>query len=164
MAGGPRKASVLLRQAPTSAALARSFVAETLRTWRASDCVDAALLLTSELVTNAVLHSGDVVDLLMRLDGEVLRIEVQDGDQRLPVTRPRDDLSEHGRGMTVVAALADDWGVDTSAGGKVVWCELSVSSSPAASTPGDGRLLSALTGGRLASDDAHDGKAHLRPF
>jgi anti-sigma regulatory factor (Ser/Thr protein kinase) len=85
--------------------------------------------MTSELVTNAILHAKTDIDLVITVDGCQARLEVSDQSEgRLaPVEVPAwDDTS--GRGLFVVTALADDWGVvDLEEGqGKMVWIQLAV--------------------------------------
>jgi anti-sigma regulatory factor (Ser/Thr protein kinase) len=83
---------------------------------------DAAALLTSELVTNSVKHSGsEWVDVAITLGSEVLRIEVSD-ESRLTV-RPRTPDIEGGWGLTLLGKLASRWGVDRHANGKTIWFE-----------------------------------------
>ena len=97
----------------------------TLRDWRlGGEVVDCAILLTSELVTNAVRHAGTRV--IVRLDtrDHRLRVEVVDAVERRPQPRHADLLAEGGRGLELVDALAADWGVDGGPGGKSVWFEL----------------------------------------
>jgi anti-sigma regulatory factor (Ser/Thr protein kinase) len=87
-------------------------------------------LLVSELVTNAVRASSPGGALFLRLlaDRERLVIEVWDQSAGLPCARPVDDESPGGRGLAVVAAIANRWGCERfSADLKVVWCELLLS-------------------------------------
>ena len=87
---------------------------------------DDAVLLTSELVTNAVVHARSPCRLrLARLcDPDRLRVEVEDESPDQPRRgRPRPD-EPHGRGLFLIDAIAHDWGVRRRAGGKVVWFEL----------------------------------------
>jgi two-component sensor histidine kinase len=90
--------------------------------------LEVALLLASELVTNAVLHGGPPRRMVFRTDGTAFRLEVSDGGSGRPVVLPRQPGLEHGRGMQLVAGLTDRWGVSThgpgAAGGKTVWAEV----------------------------------------
>ncbi|MGI5404442.1 ATP-binding protein [Streptomyces sp. CA-135486] len=86
---------------------------------------DDALVIISELVTNAVLHALPPAALQVRcIQRSVLRIEVTDGGPR-PDPPPRaDQHEEHGRGMLIVAAMAVRFGTITHAGGSTCWAEL----------------------------------------
>lgn len=115
--------------ASTSPQAARRFVAGVLG--RPDDeSTHLALVLTSELVTNAVLHACTRVDVHIEFDAAHLRIEVADGDPRIPspVSHAPDALG--GRGMYLVEQLADAWGSDPCAEGKVVWFTLATGGAP----------------------------------
>lgn len=107
-------------------AAARSFVARMLRLWECTDTEELAALLTSELVTNAVVHAATKIVLRMQLDDLDLRIEVEDGVAQLPSALALTPDSEHGRGLLLIEALSQRWGATPTAGGKVVWFELSM--------------------------------------
>lgn len=89
--------------------------------------IDAVELLASEIVTNALLHVGAESELVIRLSDETVRVEVTDHDDRIPEVRtPRGD-STHGRGLVILSAVADAWGVDALPdNGKTVWFELQI--------------------------------------
>lgn len=92
------------------------------------DLGDTAALLLSELVTNALRHGSppgrEIVVTVRRADG-LLRLEVEDAGDSLPRPRTPDLIDECGRGLALVAALADDWGVAPRQGpGKRVWVTL----------------------------------------
>ncbi|WP_197318650.1 ATP-binding protein [Saccharomonospora sp. NB11] len=82
------------------------------------------LLIVSELVANAVLHSRSPKRLRVLRDGAVLRTEVHDGSIEPPLVLTPSPDRQHGRGMFLVDAFADDWGVEVNASGKVVWAEV----------------------------------------
>ncbi|WP_329076771.1 ATP-binding protein [Streptomyces niveus] len=113
------------RRERRSVPAARQFVREAVIDWALSDRLDDVLLCVSELATNALVHGvppgrGYRLQLLLLADG-VFRIEVHDsGDGRPSVREP---YGESGRGLMLVAALADKWGVGERDPGKIVWCE-----------------------------------------
>ncbi|MFC6850890.1 ATP-binding protein [Aquipuribacter hungaricus] len=93
-------------------------------------CEASAVLLTSEVVTNAMVHGTGVVRLAVGVDDLVVRVEVGDDSSRLPRTTPAptgddDGLDLGGRGMGIVEALSSSWGSSVPAGGgKTVWFEV----------------------------------------
>ncbi|WP_433174524.1 SpoIIE family protein phosphatase [Actinoallomurus sp. CA-150999] len=101
-----------------SVAAARRFVGGTLRGWGVDD-VDDAMLLTSELVTNAIVHAGTEVEVVCELVGGLVRIEVHDRHQARRVPVPGDQVS--GRGLLFPETLATSWGVTYGQGSKNVW-------------------------------------------
>jgi anti-sigma regulatory factor (Ser/Thr protein kinase) len=117
-----------------AAALARRTVRDVLQSWQAADDDDwlhEALLVTSELVGNAVRHGGRRVSLHLGLEGRHLTITVRDGSTALPVQREDDD-GESGRGLRIIASLSDGWGVVDDGDGKSVWARLTVPWAPSA--------------------------------
>jgi len=116
----------------TSAAEARHrALAWLLRHSVAQDPAEAAVLIISELVTNAVLHSGStVIGCTLRLDSGLLQIEVTDqgASQREPAIREpaADDVS--GRGLLLVSTLSKAWGVTPARpSGRTVWATVLMS-------------------------------------
>lgn len=107
-----------------AAAQARGVVRDLLARARRDDLVDTALLLTSELVTNAVVHAGAPVDLVVDLDRSRLAVEVVDDRacDLAPVTAG--PMATGGRGLALVDTLADTWGVTRLGPGKSVWFAL----------------------------------------
>jgi anti-sigma regulatory factor (Ser/Thr protein kinase) len=104
-----------------SATVARHFVRAQLGAWGLQDPAGDVLILTSELVGNAVLHGGGAVAIrLARIDA-ALRIEVTDHSPRPPAPRTADITG--GLGLTLVDHLATRWGVVPGRTGKVVWLE-----------------------------------------
>jgi anti-sigma regulatory factor (Ser/Thr protein kinase) len=86
------------------------------------DLRDNAELLASELVTNAVLHAHSEMTLgVVSRDSSVL-IAVSDHSPLVPAERRASLVAEHGRGITLVAAIAQTWGVTAQPGGKIIWC------------------------------------------
>lgn len=110
-----------------SPGLARQVARDALTSWQLTYLTDTAVLVISELVTNAVLHArtgGSALALHLEFHGTWLRIEVHDGDLRGPEPRVPSESDESGFGLVIVAALADKWGVRETAAGKAVWAEL----------------------------------------
>ncbi len=89
---------------------ARSFVASTLRAWQMADLEPTASLLTTELATNAVVHSGTLYRVTIELGPPNLRVLVEDRSRTLPRRRPCDPSAISGRGLSMVDTLAVDWG------------------------------------------------------
>jgi serine phosphatase RsbU (regulator of sigma subunit) len=89
--------------------------------------VDAAELIVTELVTNAVLHGAAPVAVRLADTGEHVRIEVEDRSHRMPVIPQHSIDQMTGRGLSLVAALSSTWGVDPLPhGGKVIWADVGV--------------------------------------
>jgi anti-sigma regulatory factor (Ser/Thr protein kinase) len=111
---------------------ARAFVAETLTAWDIqAESVEAAQLVVSELVTNAVLHAAHspAIRLDLRLSDSAVRVLVSDTGLGEPERSPRPDpwTAETGRGVWLVDAFAERWGTETHGRDeKIVWCELSI--------------------------------------
>lgn len=108
----------------TSAYKARCFVRTALKRSEAQAFEAGAVLLVSELVTNAVLHTRTDPEVLVRVhDGQVW-IGVRDGSKLAPVTRRHDPDAATGRGLQLVERVAARWGFEADESGKVVWFEL----------------------------------------
>jgi anti-sigma regulatory factor (Ser/Thr protein kinase) len=87
---------------------------------------DDVLLVISELITNSVLHAQAAPELVLRrlADSPGLVIEVRDPSPVLPVEREPDLAVRGGRGIRLVSAIADKWGVEVrGAAGKTIWAE-----------------------------------------
>jgi anti-sigma regulatory factor (Ser/Thr protein kinase) len=86
---------------------------------------DGALLLVSELVTNAVVYGSPPIKLRVTCNGsEGLEVRVSDGSDRLPERREAAPLAEGGRGLFLVESLSSRWGVEATEAGKEVWFAL----------------------------------------
>lgn len=110
---------------PRSVAMARSQVRDLLVSLGRQDLVDPAVLLVSEIVTNALLHAGTDIDLTARVDDAGVRIEVRDGSLHLPSRRRYAATAGTGRGLLMLESLVDDWGVTRHRDGKTVWFRVS---------------------------------------
>ena len=120
----PQRARRHFEADPRSVALARRFARLQLEEWGAPELCDGAALVVSELVTNAVVHTGTTAILDLALDANTLRIEVEDKHpgRALPtgLVVPSDD-AEQGRGLLITAALGSSWGVEYTSTSKRVW-------------------------------------------
>ena len=109
-----------------SVRLARHAAHVVLSAWRLAYMEETAVLIVSELVTNAVRHASgtDVVEVDLQATRTCLRIEIQDSDRHWPRPRIPGGFEESGFGFVLVDALAAKWGVRETTTGKVVWAEL----------------------------------------
>jgi anti-sigma regulatory factor (Ser/Thr protein kinase) len=106
--------------------LARRFVAETFQRWGLSDVADDAVLIVSELATNAVVHANSDFTVALSRGGDGVRIAVADSNGDPPHPRYPGWMAPGGRGLRVVDTIASRTGHDLVDGGKVVWAELAV--------------------------------------
>jgi anti-sigma regulatory factor (Ser/Thr protein kinase) len=119
------EASTQFPSDPASASAARSFVAEILEEWGDGVYVlETAVLLTSELVTNAILHARSPVTVAVSSTNGTVRIGVDGDGEQDPIRQAGSDALGGGRGLHVVEALADRWGTTAGGSGKTVWFEL----------------------------------------
>ena len=149
-----RRALLTLEPVPQAASEARRFVTATCKRWGVSEVADVVSLAVSELVTNALLHAQTEIEVELCVASGALEACVADHDPRLPVMRPsrtdlladldavagiNPELDERqsmkvgtsgsvtaGRGLLIVNALADEWGVSERSDGKEVWFTLTV--------------------------------------
>jgi anti-sigma regulatory factor (Ser/Thr protein kinase) len=130
-----RVVSTELRDEVSSVPLARHLTIELLNRWELSTHCDLAMLLTSELVTNALLHAGNGLSLTVAVAEGALEIAVGDDDHlssasvKASLSRFGDVhdnvIAEGGRGLLLIDSLSDDWGVDQGAHEKRVWVRVS---------------------------------------
>jgi len=111
---------------PLSARAAREVMEAALRPWGDADTTEIGVLLTTELVTNAIVHARTDFALRVTTSEERLRVEVSDSSQDPPRLVPIHGLEDHGRGLHLVDALSASWGVDWRDQGKAVWFELAL--------------------------------------
>ena len=109
--------------------LARRVTRDTLTAWQLGHLEDTAVLLVSELVTNALRHASDTgaIGLELTSAGTWLRVEVQDGDPHWRLPASPAECGESGFGFVLVDSLAGRWGVRRISAGKAVWAELDAS-------------------------------------
>lgn len=124
----------------TAPKVSRDFVRSVLGASGLGHLVDAALLCTSELVTNAYLHASGDIMVRLGLRADTVRIGVYDRSPGMPVPRCPPSSDQHGRGLQLVSCTADRWGV---AGGQLseqlkgVWFELGTGTGTGAGTGTD---------------------------
>lgn len=123
-AGRSLSARLALRSEPLSVPLARRRVAALARRRVAEGSLDVLLLLTSEVVSNAVLHAGGRIELCVSIDGQVARVEVRDLSERRPVRREAAPYDLDGRGVRLLDSLSRAWGTHSERRGKSVWFEV----------------------------------------
>src|SRR3954469_18425099 len=131
-------AARVLRLPPTarSTTQARRFVLGALEEWGLDGLSDTAALLTSELVTNSVLHARTDVEVSVRQLDDGVSIEVTDGSGRAPVRRIQDGEATTGRGDELLPHLAGTWAAPLHPPGKTVRFSLSSSPNPGATYTG----------------------------
>lgn len=124
----------ILPTAPISAPIARKWLEDLLAVWIAEkdlqdspivqDRAETAVLLLTELVTNALRHGEDTIRVRASVRGSNLRLAVRDTSHRMPTVQSLDPTETSGRGLRLVDALSDDWGVKAHQRGKTVWFDL----------------------------------------
>lgn len=108
---------------PESAAAARQFVLG-VATSGSHETDSDVLTMVSELATNAILHAATEFDVRVLRSKDRLRVEVEDRSANLPATNRNGGADKlAGRGLIIVEALSDRWGVNVEDGGKTVWFE-----------------------------------------
>lgn len=125
-------ATLVLPAASTSPRRAREFVASVLTDWGQDELLTEAQLLTSELVTNAVLHAGTDLTISVTADRDraTLIVAVRDGSDSLPRVRHYSPLATTGRGLAIVGQSAVAFGAEPIDSGKEVWFELPMAFGP----------------------------------
>ncbi|MFI1206694.1 SpoIIE family protein phosphatase [Streptomyces sp. NPDC020802] len=121
----PLRESWTVWRVPEAVRHARRFTRRILRVWGAAEDADAVLLVVSELVTNALVHTDGQVRLDLTLINNRLRVAVADVSPRTPI-KPTSIGWEAtgGRGILLVEALSATWGTVPVSGGKQVWAEI----------------------------------------
>lgn len=137
-----------------SAGEARAFVRRTCEQWNLGAICEDLSLPVSEIVTNVILHAGTDLELTVRLTRSFVEVGVRDHNPRMPIVRPVHlDLTDEttstlrtvggdtvivgnanagtgGRGLPIVDAVADEWGIEQYHDGKVVWFRIAVNVDP----------------------------------
>jgi anti-sigma regulatory factor (Ser/Thr protein kinase) len=116
---------VRLTAGPAAAAEARDYVRAAICAWHVPVDPDVAVLLTSELVTNAIRHeAGETITLAVNYSLGQLRVDVHDTSCSLPVVVETPGDAETGRGLMLVATLSAEWGFYRTSAGKAVYFSL----------------------------------------
>jgi anti-sigma regulatory factor (Ser/Thr protein kinase) len=107
---------------------ARRFVREALEDSEVvGEVVDTVELLTSEVITNALVHAQSAPELAVRVRPSLVRVEVADVSPAVPIRRVVEAEAVSGRGIAIVESLASQWGVENvSTRGKTVWFEVAI--------------------------------------
>jgi anti-sigma regulatory factor (Ser/Thr protein kinase) len=125
--GDPSVGEVHLTSRPESASTARRLALSVIRRWGLDPVGETVELLVSELVGNAVRHTGArTFGLRMQRRRGWIRVEVRDPSRALPCLLPVHEMDTSGRGLFLVDQLSDRWGVDLLPRGKTTWFELRV--------------------------------------
>jgi anti-sigma regulatory factor (Ser/Thr protein kinase) len=144
IAGVPRKPwSLPFTAEPQEVAALRRIMRLHLGLWGLHGVIDAAQLCVSELASNVITHvgTGTPATLVVSMSGTRVRIEVHDSDTRaLPVLLDAGLDAESGRGMALISAVTDRWGIQLQADQKVTWCELPTGLSSAEEHSGGARV------------------------
>ena len=128
----PESARITLPRSPASVGTARRFIEARTAAWSFPEAAGSQLVLIgSELVTNAVLHARTGLTLTLELRDERVRISVKDRSRAAATLRRYQPDALTGRGLGVVAALSDSWGISAAPDGKVVWAEVAASGNAA---------------------------------
>jgi two-component sensor histidine kinase len=125
-----RRVAQRLAPVPESIPVGRWIAVRACHEWGLAAIATPAGQIVTELVGNAVQHAGTPIDLVLTYSrSRNLHIAVRDGCPRLPRPRTPESVEDHGRGLLVVEALADEYGAVPTHDGKVVWASLSARSS-----------------------------------
>lgn len=126
-----QKRRVSLAAEPAAAGTARGQVQATIQAWEVPVDASVAMLLTSELVTNAVIHAaGLVITLVVSCSRDQVRVDVHDTSCALPEMADVPADAESGRGLHLVASLAHEWGYYRTTAGKAVYFTLAFGPDP----------------------------------
>lgn len=122
---------------------ARRCVRMTLTGWGLDAILDTVVLLTSEIVTNAVLHARTDFTLgIAKVGVDGVRVSVSDASPVPPAMRARSDTATTGRGLRLLDQLASEWHTDENNGGKTVWFTVTAADDPWAAPQQDAQSYS----------------------
>jgi two-component sensor histidine kinase len=126
-APGPYRIRASLTTGPAAAGQARRYVGAVIEAWQIPVDADAAILLTSELVTNAIRHDTacqEAPQLVVSWAGDELLVEVHDRSRSAPVPVEAPPEAEAGRGLMLLSSLSTEWGYRETVSGKAVYFTL----------------------------------------
>jgi anti-sigma regulatory factor (Ser/Thr protein kinase) len=137
---------------PAAVASVRAAVLEKLTEWNLDEIAFTTELILSELLTNAIQHATSPVQVRLLRDRTLLICEVSDGTSTSPHLRYAATMDEGGRGLFLVAQLADRWGTRYTKEGKVIWTEQALpdSGGPEESSPAPVPAAAAVTASATA--------------
>jgi anti-sigma regulatory factor (Ser/Thr protein kinase) len=125
-----RRVSEWLRATPHAPTLARRIIDEMCHHWHLGDELrKRAQLVVTELVTNAVEHAGGSIELIVTVRRHVLRVEVSDDNDTLPLPLDSPPDALRGFGLRLVDAVASHWGINPTTRGKIIWADLVITPS-----------------------------------
>jgi anti-sigma regulatory factor (Ser/Thr protein kinase)/anti-anti-sigma regulatory factor len=125
----PRRIRVRLRPVPDACRQVRQVVTQACAAWQHKELASTAALIATELVANVVRHAHTTMEFTLGLRDGRLCVTVRDGSRRLPRTADPGVRDAGGRGLHLVRALTDSWGVLPTTDGKVVWTQFGTSLS-----------------------------------
>jgi anti-sigma regulatory factor (Ser/Thr protein kinase) len=103
---------------------ARRWIIQRCHEWQCDDLGDSAALLITELVTNVFLHARTDCLIHAAFDHSTLAVTITDWDAHEPLIHPSSTSAENGRGLAILEAIADAWGIQHTDGAKSVWFHL----------------------------------------
>jgi anti-sigma regulatory factor (Ser/Thr protein kinase) len=113
---------------PASVPRARDFIADALSDFE-REVRNRAVLITSELATNAIRHAHSPFRVTVALSGDEVRVAVTDRSGVVPIPQQPSRTDAHGRGLMILRTLADRWGIDTEPSTTTVWFTLALTAS-----------------------------------
>lgn len=123
-------ATLRLPAVPASVPEARRFVLQHLRSWSLEDLTETVVLLTSEVVTNSVLHARTELELTVARQGDGVQVQVRDGSPVTPRQRQHSADATTGRGMHLLDRLASAWEVVPDGQGKTICFTVRAAADP----------------------------------
>lgn len=128
--GGDRSLHIEVRCDLKAMAAARAQVVDAASGWGYPSVAELEVV-TSELLTNAIAHAGSAATLRCSMDADgAIDIAVSDDSRAMPVEQHLGDVATHGRGLTIIEALAESWGTTLIPGdGKTVWARMNADGS-----------------------------------